>query len=164
MSGKKNSFTATLYPTGHEKKVIYTIDGQWTDSFTIHEGGAKGTVVETHDAKSNPTTPLNVAPLEQQGPLESRRAWSKVAAGIAKGDMDTTGAEKGKIEDEQRAMRKKEQEEKREWQRKYFNRLDKDADFDKLAAAVSEPLEAEKTGGVWRFNSAAATAPASQAL
>jgi hypothetical protein len=40
ISGKKNSFTATLTKEG-SKEVLYTIDGQWTDKFSIKEGKTK---------------------------------------------------------------------------------------------------------------------------
>ena len=42
ISGSKNSFTATLYPTGKERDVLYTVKGRWTKSFEIFEGSKKG--------------------------------------------------------------------------------------------------------------------------
>lgn len=41
LSGKKNSFTATLVKEG-SKTPLYTISGQWSGDFTIREGGSKG--------------------------------------------------------------------------------------------------------------------------
>lgn len=38
LSGKKNNFAAALSKEG-SKEILYTIEGQWTDSFTIKEGG-----------------------------------------------------------------------------------------------------------------------------
>lgn len=38
VTGKKNMFAATLSKEG-SKDILYTIDGQWTDSFVIKEGG-----------------------------------------------------------------------------------------------------------------------------
>ncbi len=151
MSGKKNSFNAVLYPDGREKDVLYTIDGQWSEAFVIKDGKTKK-VVDSYTAKSNPTTPLTIAPIEEQDPLESRRAWSRVAAAIQKGDMDTTGAEKSTIEHQQRELRKKEQQEGREWERRYFSRVEKDAVFDALAPKIGEKSEPEKTGGMWRWD------------
>jgi len=43
ISGKKNSFTATLTKEG-SKEVLYTIDGQWTDKFVVKEGKTKNEV------------------------------------------------------------------------------------------------------------------------
>ncbi|KAI9887337.1 MAG: Oxysterol binding protein [Watsoniomyces obsoletus] len=151
VSGKKNSFNAVLYPDGHEKDLLYTIEGQWSDSFVIKDTKTKK-VVDTYTAKSHPTTPLTVAPIEDQDPLESRRAWSRVAAAIQKGDMDTTGAEKSQIEHDQRELRKKEQQEGREWERRYFSRVQTDSVVDALAPKIGEKSEPEKTGGIWRWD------------
>lgn len=163
LSGKKNSFTATLYPTGKEKEVIYNCSGQWTKAFEIHSGPVKSnstkTLLESWDPTNTPIAELIVAPPEKQHPLESRRAWANVAAGIAKGDMDYVGKEKAKIEQAQRAMRKKEQSEGREWERRYFTATsDPDATLEALAANVglSANGDADKTGGLWRFDAAKA--------
>ena len=153
MSGKKNSFSATLFKEGKEKDVLYSVDGQWSDSFTIKQGGSKhGTVLETYNANKHPTTKLKLPPLEEQSPLESKKAWNKVANAILKGDMDTTSNEKSKIEVQQREMRKKEQAEGKEWQRTFFSRQTEDPLLTKLAKATGEKIEPEKTGGVWRFD------------
>ena len=159
LSGKKNSFTATLYPTNKEKDVLFNVSGQWSKSFEIHSGPAKynskDNLVATWDP--SPLSELIVAPLEKQHPLESRRAWSKVAAAIAKGDLDTVGQEKGKIENAQREMRAKEKADGQVWQRRYFTAKDDVADpvLTSLGPAVSLPGngDADKTGGLWRFDS-----------
>jgi oxysterol-binding protein-related protein 9/10/11 len=153
LSGKKNSFVATMYPTGKESQTLYTFTGQWTKSFEIHEGGSKhGTLIEIYDAEATDTTPLIIAPIEEQDPLESRRAWAKVAAGIAKGDMDYTGVEKSKIENEQRALRQKEQAEGRTWERRYFSQVESDPLLDTLGPVIGLNPDADKTGGIWRFD------------
>ncbi len=150
LSGKKNSFTATLYPERKEKDVLYEISGQWTDNFTIRDG--KKREVETYSAKNHKTTPLIVAPIDQQDARETRRAWRSVAAAISKGDMDTTSMEKSKIENAQRELRKKEQAEGREWERTFFSRVSSDPLFEKLATPIGERSETDKTGGMWRFD------------
>ena len=71
-------------------------------------------VVEKFNVDSVPRTPLQVAPLEHQHPLESRRAWQHVANAINRGDIFAVGHEKTKIEQEQREMRKREKAEERE--------------------------------------------------
>ncbi|MCJ1345335.1 Oxysterol binding protein [Peltigera leucophlebia] len=153
LSGKKNSFTASLYPTGKEKDPLYTIDGQWTDTFTIRDGTKKhGGEIETYNAKTSKTTPLTVRPINQQDPYESNRAWQYVAAAISKGDMDTVGAEKSKIENAQRELRKKEQSEGREWERRFFKRVETCPILETLANPLGEKIESDKTGGLWRFD------------
>ncbi|TVY46205.1 Oxysterol-binding protein-like protein [Lachnellula occidentalis] len=153
LSGKKNSFTATMYPTGKEKDVLYTVVGQWTKSFDILEGAHKKSgLVDSYDAEATHTTPLTVAPHEEQDNLESRRAWAKVAKGIAVGDMDLVGNEKGKIEVSQRELRQKEKENGTAWQSRFFSRVENDSVLNQLGPAIGLGAEPEKTGGVWRYD------------
>lgn len=150
LSGKKNSFSAVMYPVGKPKEELYRVDGQWTGEFSIKD--SKKNTVDSWNAKNNPTAKFLVAPIEQQDPLESRRAWRKVAEAQTKNDMNTLSAEKSMIENSQREVRKKEKAEGKEWQRVFFQRLDKDELFDKLAAKIGETADADKTGGVWRYD------------
>ncbi|KAG9240804.1 hypothetical protein BJ878DRAFT_524110 [Calycina marina] len=159
LSGKKNSFTATMYPTGKEKETLYSVNGQWTKTFEIGEGSSKhGKTVDMYDAEALAPTPLAIAPIEEQDPMESRRAWSKVAAGIAVGDMDTTGIEKTKIEVSQRELRQNEKTEGRTWERKYFKLVEDDYALSTLGPTIGVLPEADKTGGIWRFDEAKAKA------
>lgn len=151
ISGKKNTFSASLWKHGDEKHPLYTVDGQWTDDFTIKETKTKK-VVDTYSPQTTPVTPLTIAPLEAQDPLESRRAWQKVAEAIVKGDTDTAGYEKSLIENAQREMRKKEKEEGTEWERRYFNRVKSDPVFDALAPRIGEVIGDDVTNGVWVFD------------
>ena len=68
--------------------------------------------------------------------------------------MDTVHIEKSKIENAQRELRRKEAAEGREWQRRFFIRKgEADPVFEKLVRPIpGERIEAEKTGGVWRFD------------
>lgn len=153
MSGKKNSFSATVFKEGHENGILYSIEGQWNDTFTIKQGSYKhGTILETYRSSDHPISKLSLPPLEQQSERESKKAWKTVVNGILKGDLDSTSQEKSKIEIHQREMRKKEQAEGREWQRTFFSRAESHPVFEKLARNTGEKLEAEKTGGVWRFD------------
>lgn len=159
LSGEKNSVTAIVYRGDNEKDVLYNATGVWTKSFSFYKGPAKSngpsTLVETYDAASSPGTQLSVAPVDAQHPLETRRAWAKVAAAIAKGDMDVVGLEKGKIEQAQRDMRAKEKAESRAWQRRYFTaRGSPDDVLRDLAPKVGLGIDgdADKTGGLWRFD------------
>ena len=169
LSGKKNSFNATLSKSGasgHKgSEILYTITGQWTEAFQIVEGkgGKTAKAIDEWSPKNNPTTPLTVAPIEEQEELESRRAWQQVAQGIAAGDMDATSHFKSIIENSQRELRKKEKEEGREWDRRYFSRAEKHPVFEKLAPVVHEQLEGEKTNGVWRWDAEKAKAARSSA-
>jgi len=149
VTGKKNTFSATLRKEG-SKDILYTIDGQWSDGFVIKEGKTKE--LETYNAKTTEITPLYIAPNKEQDPLESRRAWAKVQESINTGDLETTGIEKSKIENEQRELRKKEKEEGREWERRYFTRVMDDPVFTRLAESPGIAAEEGKTDGIWIFD------------
>ncbi|KAG5296705.1 oxysterol-binding protein [Histoplasma ohiense] len=163
VSGKKNSFTAILYHESEgEKKPLYTAEGQWSNTFVIKTAkGKKQEIIENYCARTEKTTPLTLAPLEEQDLYESRRAWKDVAAAIGRGDMDATSVAKSKIEVAQRQLRKLEREEGREWERRFFKRVESGEDdqvFLKLAEKLgwvdsngNSGLESDKTGGVWRF-------------
>ena len=162
LSGKKNSFTASLWKEadGDEKHPLYTVDGQWSENFVMREG-KKGKEVEQYSASSTKTSPLSVTPTAEQDPFESRRAWANVAKSIEKGDMDAVSHYKSRIENAQRDLRKREREDGREWKRRFFHPV-KEAEepvFQRLVKAVSKAygvgwsgIEADKTGGIWRFN------------
>ncbi|KAL4795571.1 hypothetical protein BDV19DRAFT_378778 [Aspergillus venezuelensis] len=155
LSGKKNTFNASLYKESDgEKKPSYTVEGQWSDTFTIKDARSKKEV-ETISVKDLTTTPLTLPPLDQQDLYESRRAWRDVSTNIDSGNMDAVSTAKGKIENAQRELRKVEKAEGREWERRFFNRVEEtyDKEFTDLAKKAGlTSLESDKTGGVWRFN------------
>ncbi|EXJ82977.1 hypothetical protein A1O3_06794 [Capronia epimyces CBS 606.96] len=171
VSGKKNSFTASLWKLGEgsEKNPLYSADGQWSDAFTLKEGeGKKAKAIETVKPSDVKLSKLNVAPVEEQDVFESRRAWRIVARSIEKGDMDATAHYKSRIENAQRVLRKKEQEENREWKRVFFsqaNSSDEDEkafqDLVKVATNLGtnswDGVAPDKTAGVWRYDDQKAT-------
>jgi len=147
LSGKKNTFSATLFKKDAPKDVLYTADGQWTEGFCIKDKNKKE--VESWKAETKNLPVPIVKDISEQDPLESRRAWSKVAEAIKRGDMEATQREKSIIENQQREMRKKEKEDGKDWERRYFQRIESDPVFDELAHIIGETAESEKTGGVW---------------
>ena len=151
--GKKNSFHASLFREGQEGEVLFVAEGQWTGGFIVREGGASKTEIERYDASTSQSscTPLTIAPLESQDPLESRRAWRPVTAAIENGDMKGVVDAKSKLEVRQRELRKEEQAEGREWQRRYFQRVEGWKTLEALAAKVGEKVEPDVTCGIWRW-------------
>lgn len=154
VSGSKNSLSAVVFPHGKEKSkssVLYTAEGSWTDKFIIKDANKK--IVEEYNAKTEPKSQLRVADINDQDPSETRRAWQKVAAAIEKGDMNTTSVEKTKIEEHQRALRKKEQSAGREWERVFFSKAKALPVFEKLIKEVPYgSLESDQTNGIWLFD------------
>ncbi|KAA8646283.1 hypothetical protein EYZ11_007709 [Aspergillus tanneri] len=156
LSGKKNTFTAILFKESEgEKYPLYTADGQWSSKFTIKNARTKEEI-DKYVVEDSKTTPLQLATLESQDLYESRRAWRDVAVAIERGDMDAVSVAKGRIENAQRELRKVEKAEGREWERRFFRRIDEGEDSDRfqsLAQAIGlTSLESDKTGGVWRFH------------
>lgn len=158
LSGKKNTVIASVFPTDNEKEVLYNVTGQWTKEFEIYEGPAKknskSTLVAVYDATSTQQTELVLATPDKQHPLESRRAWGKVAEAIQKGDMDSVSVEKTKIEQAQRSLRVKESSDGQAWERRYFVAVAEDETLALLGKAAGVPLDGDKdkTGGLWRFD------------
>jgi len=166
VSGKKNTFTAAIWKDGHgsESSPVYSADGQWSDTFSLKEGsGKKAHEIESVRLRDVKLSKLNVAPLEEQDVFESRRAWAGVAKSVQAGDLDATSHFKTTIENAQRALRKREQEEKREWHRVFFSQTDpngqSEAVFNHLVKMVSgfgssawDGVQPDKTGGMWRFD------------
>ncbi|KIV79621.1 hypothetical protein PV11_07172 [Exophiala sideris] len=165
LSGKKNTFTASLWKVGgSEKDAIYSVDGQWSDGFTIKDGeGKRAKEIATFRPSDIKLAKLNVAPLGEQDVVESRKAWAHVAQSIEKGDMDAVSHFKSRIENAQRALRKKEQDEKRDWERVFFSQANpKDGleiTFQNLVKVITsmganswEGVAPDKTAGVWRYD------------
>jgi hypothetical protein len=135
ISGKRNAFVATIFQDANEHEPVYLAEGIWSGAYTIKEVKTKKTL-ETFNIDTIPRTILDVAPVEHQHPLESRRAWKNVIDGIKNGDIFTVGSEKSKIEVAQRQMRKVEKAEGREFPRKYFTSAKEDPVAMKLAAGL----------------------------
>ena len=170
LSGKKNTFNASLWTEGDsrssERNPIYSADGQWSETFHLKEGhGKKAKEIETFSPKDIKLSRLQVRPVEEQDVFESRRAWNAVSKAIVKGDMDQTSHFKSRIENAQRALRKHEQEEKREWKRVFFSTVSAsdpgEEVFQKLVKMITgasmgtsswDGVGADKTAGVWRFD------------
>ena len=161
LSGKKNTVTATVYPTSDPKDILYNVTGHWNETLDFFKGPAKknssANKVDTYDAANTEQTTLEVKPIEEQHPLESRRAWAKVAEGVQKGNMDAVSQEKTKIENAQRVARAQEKAENRSWEGRYFTALngkDPVLEGEGKAAGVPTDGDAKQTGGLWRFDAA----------
>jgi oxysterol-binding protein-related protein 9/10/11 len=152
VSGKRNSFVAKMFHDDHGNEPLYVAEGQWNGEFSIKKCDTQE-AVEKFDIDTIPRTPLQVAPLELQHPLESRRAWQHVANAINRGDIFAVGHEKTKIENEQRGMRKREKAEGREFPRRYFSKAKEDPVAEKLAQGMKgeTSMRGEMDGhhGVW---------------
>ncbi|KAH8818136.1 hypothetical protein F5882DRAFT_388353 [Hyaloscypha sp. PMI_1271] len=152
VSGKRNSFVAKMFHDDRKNEPLYVAEGQWNGELSIKKCDTQE-AVEKFDIDTIPRTPLQVAPLELQHPLESRRAWQHVANAINRGDIFAVGHEKTKIENEQRGMRKREKAEGREFPRRYFSKAKEDPVAERLAEGMKgeTSMRGEMDGhhGVW---------------
>ena len=149
--GSKNTVRATLYKNGDEKNPLYAVEGQWSDELVFKDVRTRKDV-ETYNTHNSEASPLKLAPLDQQDPWESRRAWGDLMKALKAGDMRGTSEAKSIIEKAQREMRKQEQAEGKVWEALFFSRADSDPAFEKLAAPNGEQLHPEMTNGIWRFD------------
>lgn len=130
-SGKKNSFKAKIFKNYESYKnkdfSIYTISGQWSGISKITktlENGKKSDEVLFYDADRTGAEHLVVKPVEDQHPLESRKAWLETAKAIKNNDFDGIARAKTELEETQRELRKQEEEKGISWQRRWFIDLD----------------------------------------
>ncbi|KAI0107298.1 Oxysterol-binding protein [Hypoxylon sp. NC0597] len=149
LKGKSNSFTATVYRENDETSPLYVLEGRWSDSYTIKNG--KGEILDTVDLSTLRRTPLRVAPIELQHPLESRRAWKHVVDAIHANDVFAVGHEKSKIENAQRMLRKREKEAGETWKRRYFTQVEKDPIAEKLSIKSKSTGDCHH-GMIWKFD------------
>ncbi|KAK9244272.1 hypothetical protein V1506DRAFT_333728 [Lipomyces tetrasporus] len=101
--------------------VLYEISGKWNEIMEIKnmKTGVKTVFFDSYKARPQPP---RVRPIDQQGPLESRRLWQKVTDALAKTDHTTATDEKFAIEDRQRQEAKKREEDGVEWHPRLFKR------------------------------------------
>ena len=155
LSGKRNSFVATMYKNGEEEIPLYTVEGLWSDVYTFKDART-GNEIEKFDCGALQRTPLQVAPIEEQHPLESRRAWAPVVEAINRGDIFAVGREKTKIENEQRAMRRCEEAEGRAFPRQYFGLEKEDLVAERLAEGMngktSMKMNMDGVHGIWLWD------------
>ncbi|KAI5921056.1 hypothetical protein F4810DRAFT_722858 [Camillea tinctor] len=150
LRGRSNSFSATLYRDNDKDNPLYTLEGRWSDSYTVKCG--KGKLLDKVNLVALEKTPLQVAPIEKQHPLESRRAWKQVADAINANDIFVVGQEKSKIENAQRALRREEKAAGETWQRRYFFQAKADPVADNLSIGVKGTVEHDEHRMVWKFD------------
>lgn len=131
-SGKKNSFKAKIYHNANDwsskaNEPIYTISGQWSGQSNIVKNLANGKKTDPvlfYDADKSVAEHLVVKPIEEQHPLESRKAWLPTAEAIKANDFEGIAKAKTELEENQRELRKQEEEKGISWQRRWFDDVD----------------------------------------
>ncbi|CAD6442514.1 243d0957-300a-475c-a533-84e2b9f690be [Sclerotinia trifoliorum] len=149
ISGTPNTFSAIIYKES-ENTPVFKAEGQWSDKFNVKDMRS-GKIVMEFDANSLKRKSIKVKPLEQQKEYESRRAWRHVTQAINESDIFKIGKEKGRIENEQREMRKKEKDEGKVWERRFFVKRGRDEVAERLANGL-EGLDLDSGAGIWKWD------------
>ena len=132
-TGKPHSFTATVTPSSSpSSKPIFQASGIWSGKSTVDESTVVPAQGEFWDADAHAREEVHVKPLEQQGEYESRRLWQTVSRGIKSGDYDIASKDKSRIENEQRALRKKREQDGTKHVPKHFALVENDPEFARL--------------------------------
>lgn len=160
-NGNKNQFEAKLYAPAkvditQQHAALYTIKGNWNDSFTIYTGTetSKSTARENITIGDLTTVPLQLLEkdVNAQDPWESRRAWKPVREALIRGDMMGAAKAKSAIEQGQRAMRKEEEEAGKKWETLFFKPQDEDLVAASLYKSILKDLTPEDTVAIWKFD------------
>lgn len=157
-SSERNEFEASIYKyKDASKKAAFTMKGIWSDSWTINDGTGKQISSYKLADPANKPVSMQMAPLNQQSPWESRRAWQGVAEPLTKGDFSTALDAKSKLENAQREMRKQEKAAGKTWESAFFRKVDESQET-ALTALLSDlkgsvdTKEIIGSNGCWRFD------------
>ncbi|KAJ4368256.1 hypothetical protein N0V83_006612 [Neocucurbitaria cava] len=155
-SGQKNGFEARLFHVDHPKEDIYTVNGAWNGSSTIHDSKSEKQI-ETFDVMTLQSQKLHVSDVSDQDPWESRRAWGDTIAALHSSDMKGTTDSKSVIEEGQRQMRKDEESQGKQWKNIFFRSVQQDPIFEKLAVHDNGSFTIDREGGIWKVDHEAIT-------
>ncbi|KAL1855329.1 hypothetical protein Daus18300_011146 [Diaporthe australafricana] len=159
-SGAKNEVSARIFGPGRDSTAghepLYTVAGHWNESFTTYNGAqlSKEASIETITMRDLPTTPLKLLDEDPnaQDVWESRRAWGAVREALERRDMTGTAKAKSVIEQGQRAIRKDEAREAREWEPLFFRPEKQDKLATELYRSILKELRPEDTVALWKFD------------
>jgi len=150
--GQKNHVKAAVYGADDQKKSspLYSVEGNWAESFVFTD--ASGKTMDTYDVASAPSAECRTAPLEEQDPWESRKAWQGVISAIHAGNMQAVSDNKSSLENAQRALRKESDTSEAAWKPLFFRKDTHDPVAEDLLKVAGQRLDADATGGIWRFD------------
>ncbi|KAK8061702.1 hypothetical protein PG994_008068 [Apiospora phragmitis] len=152
--GTRNSVGATLVNLREDSRPLFEVTGQWNGAMKVKDL-RDGSVADEFHADHVARSELRLKPVAEQSPWESRRAWSRVHAGIRDANLARVSAARADIEEGQRAMRRAEKQAGVEWPRMFFHNTDRCQEYEVLARAIPDPerraLQLERTAGVWKF-------------
>lgn len=152
VGGSKNHVEATIYSTSDEQKKhpLFTAEGNWAESFTFKD--ADGKEIDRYDVSKASAMDCRTAPLAEQDPWESRKAWQGVIDAIHSGNMQGVADSKSELENAQREMRKDAELNEEAWEALFFRREQTSPVAERLMGVLGDKLDPQGTCGIWRFD------------
>jgi len=105
-----------------KKKTLYTLSGKWDTEVLIKSHDNKKEESLWNPDNAPPKLSMDIRPINEQDEWESRRLWQNVTAALRKNDQTTATDEKCKLENAQREAVRKREEEKAQYQTKFFEK------------------------------------------
>lgn len=143
-SGKAHTYKATVSPSSKPTHPLYTVEGEWSGVSKFKGSSPDGNKDSTFWDAGADREEVSVKPVEEQGPMESRKVWQKTAEGIRSQNYEAASKDKSRIENEQRQMRKDEAAKGTPHQLEYFVHVDDDKEYaDLMASFGGKPSQEE---------------------
>lgn len=114
--GEYNHIKGSLYVN---EKLHYTLSGRWSHQSFFSKAGSEDKEL-LFDAAAEPMAERKTAPLEEQNELETHRIWGPVTEALKAKNFKLANAEKSKIEEWQRGIRKEREEKHEVWEPSLF--------------------------------------------
>ncbi|KAI8060592.1 hypothetical protein BC940DRAFT_311695 [Gongronella butleri] len=138
-----------------DKEECYTLSGRWSHQSFYTKAG-ETTKELLFDAEGEPMADRVTPPLDSQNDIESHKLWGKVTAALEKKDFATANAEKSKIEEWQRAVRKDRAANNETWIPVNFDFHEDDdpkSDYERINVQLVNkmPPKAQLDKGAWTF-------------
>ncbi|KAI9365723.1 hypothetical protein BD770DRAFT_336197 [Pilaira anomala] len=116
--GEYNHIKGSLYSDG---KIHYNLSGRWShQSFYSKAGDASDKKELLFDAEAEPMAERITAPVQEQNEIETHRVWGPVTEALKEKNFKLANAEKSKIEEWQRGVRKEREVKKEVWEPALF--------------------------------------------
>lgn len=121
----------------YDDKEYYTLSGRWSHkSYYSKSGDSSKQLLFDADAES--MAERVTAPIEEQHEFETHRLWGPVTEALKIKNYSIANAEKSKIEDRQRQLKKEREVNKDEWKPTLFEFLQDTTKGDKYVARNTE--------------------------
>ncbi|KAF5615862.1 oxysterol-binding protein [Fusarium sp. NRRL 25303] len=153
--GARNRFEASVFHQKAPETHLYEISGVWSESWVIKDGKT-GEILEIYqvDAPENGPAQMELEPIENQDPWESRRAWKDTIEQLQAGNLRAAAAAKHEVEAAQRLLREQEKDRGEEWRPLLFQSHPGASHqvFQDLTRGTQWTLSDIRTKGVWRLD------------